>query len=69
MIYNKFCSTALRSFMKVIIEKPSCTGRGESILVFKHLNLLSSQSSLRKANEVLDSMVVAVVSDFKNHHR
>ena len=68
MFYNKFCSIVCYSVIKVIIDEPSCTGRSEFIQVFKHFNYLSSQSSLYKADEikVLDSMVVAVVSDFRN---
>ena len=69
MFYNKFCSIVSCSVIKVIIEEPSCTGSSELIQVFKHFNYLSSQSSLYKADEikVLDSLVVAVVSDFRNH--
>ena len=56
------------SVIKVIIEEPSCTGWSESIQVFKHFNWWSSQSSLYKADEikVLDSLMAAVVSDFRN---
>ena len=63
MFYNKFCFIISCSVIKVIIEEPSCTGSSESIQVFKHFYLLSSQSSLYKADEskVLDSLVVAVV--------
>ena len=69
MFYNKFCSFVSCSVIKIIIEELSCTGCRESIQVFKHFNELSSQSSLYKADEikVLDSLVVAVVSDFGNH--
>ena len=70
MFYNKFCSIVSCSVIKIIIEEPSCTGCRESIQVFKHFNKLSSQSSFYKADEikVLDSLVVAVVSNFRNHH-
>ena len=53
----------------MIIEEPSCNGSSKFIQVFKHFNWLSSQSPLCKADEmkVLDSLVVAVVSDFRNH--
>ena len=64
MFYNKFCNIVSCSVIKVIIEEPSCTGCSESIQVFKHFNWLSSQSDDIKA---LDSPVVAVVSDFRNH--
>ena len=69
MFYIKFCSIVSCSVIKVVIEEPSCTGSTELIQVFKHFNLLSAQSSLHKDDEikVLDSLVVAVVSDFRNH--
>ena len=69
MFYNKFCSIVSCSVIKVVIEEPSCTGSSELIQVFKHFNYLSSQSALYKADEIkfLDSLVVAVVSDFRNH--
>ena len=69
MFYNKFCSIVSCSVINVVIEEPSCTGSSESIQVFKHFNWLSSQSSLYEADEIkfLDSLVVAVVSDFRNH--
>ena len=68
MYYNKFCSIVSCSVIKVIIEEPFYTGSSKFIQVFKHVNL-SSQSPLYKADEikVLDSLVVAVVSDFRNH--
>ena len=48
-----------------LIKKPACNGSGESIQVFKHFSQLPSQFYLFKADEikVLDSLVVAVVSD------
>ena len=69
MFYNKFCSIVSCSIIKVIIEELSCAGSSESIQVFKHFNYLSSQSFLYKADEikVLDSLVVAAVSNFRNH--
>ena len=69
MFYSKFCTIVSCSVNKVIIEEPSCTGWCESIHVFKHFSLLFSHCSLYKADEikVLDSLVVAVVSDFRNH--
>ena len=35
MFYNEFCSVVSCSVIKVVIEEPSCTGRSESIQVFK----------------------------------
>ena len=69
MFYNKFFFIVSCSVIEVIIEEPSCTGSSESIQVFKHFNWWSSQSSLYKTVEikVLDSPVVTVVSDFRNH--
>ena len=69
MFSYKFSSIVPSSVIKVIIEEPSCTGSSESIQVFKHFNQLSSQSSLYKADEIkaLDSLVAAVVYDFRNH--
>ena len=66
MFYNWFCSIVSCSVIKVVIEEPSCTGSSESIQVFKHFNLFSTQSSLYKADEIkfLDSLVV---SEFRNH--
>ena len=69
MFYNKFFSIVFCSVIKIIIEEPSCTGKSKFIQVFKHFNYLSSPSPLYKADEikVLDSLVVAVVSDFRTH--
>ena len=52
-------------------RRASCTGSSESIQVFKHMHTLVILAvSLYTADEikVLDSLVVAVVSDFRNHH-
>ena len=69
MFYNKFCSVVSCSVIKVIIEGLSSAGGSESIQVVKQFNCMSSQSSLYKADEikVFYSLVVAVVSDFRNH--
>ena len=66
MFPNKFCSIV--SCSVTIIEEPSCTGISKLIQVFKHFNCLS-ESPLNKADDikVLDSLVVAVVSDFRYH--
>ena len=68
--YNKIYVIFLCSVIKIIIEKPSCSVSGDIIQVFKHLYQLSAKSSLYKADEtkVLESLVVAEVTDFWNHH-
>ena len=69
MFYDKFCSIFSCFVIKVIIEEPFCSCSSEPIRVFNQFNYLSSQSPLYKADEikVLDSLMVAAVSDFRNN--
>ena len=55
--------------VEVIVKKAYWTNIVESVQIFEHLNKLLSKSPLYEANEfqVLEPLLVAMVSDLMNH--
>ena len=69
MLYYLFISIISSLIIEVIVKETSWTNTVESVQIFERLNKLPSKSLLYEANEfqVLDPLLVAMVSDLWNH--